>query len=405
LLRFVLSLAITTIMIFTSHHSTLCLPPEEDSNLPHFLLDVPASARTAAELLFPPPRGSPFSSNRPSSSPLSLDAVRRKAYQTAKCIIQGAMDGKSTAFKKGDVVAIYSPNQHDYTAVLLGIHLAGGVTALCNPSYKSTELAHQLRMTKAKCIITSAAAQGGREGDSPVEKARAAISLACSEDDDHASGGFKRLEEEPALFLFEEDHDESWQAHCNKVKVDDEVEKEVKKRSQQIQGGDAAVFCFSSGTSGLPKAVTLTHHNLISNVIQATFTLHDRMNEPLVGGQAYSKDGKTGWYDEGEERGAGKDIKPWEEEDMIAESEGNDTRHDEKGPSLINTLFGWREGKSDSKGQRSKGFERIASRPEGQKEFHIDVLPQFHCYGLLISLISLHTVSQGIHERILADVG
>ncbi|UZJ55181.1 hypothetical protein CBS101457_004501 [Exobasidium rhododendri] len=366
-------------MIFTSPHPTLSLPPEE-CTLPHFLLKTPVDPRTSKELLFPPPNNSPTSSNRPRATPLSLDDVRKRAYQTAKSIMDGAMDGKSpAAFKKGNVVAIFSPSQHDYTAIILGIQLVGGVTALCNPSYKSTELAHQLRMTKARCIITSSGAQSGKSSDSPMKKAKEAIRLACTEKGDAATGGMERLQVEPSLFMFEENHEESWPLIYERVTVSEEIVREVDERSQQVRGSDTAVFCFSSGTTGFPKVVALTHSNLIANVVQATFLLCDRMNAPITEGKEYSKDGQTGWYDAAEERGAGRDITPWTQEEL-----GEDSSVASTNASPFSTKWDLR------------GAQRIESRPEGEKEFHIDVLPQFHCYGLLISLIALHTCTPRI---------
>jgi hypothetical protein len=90
------------------------------------------------------------------------------------------------------------------------------------------------------------------------------------------------------------------------------------------------------------------------------------MNKPLVDGTEYSSDGRKGWYDGAEERESGRRKLPL-------------------------NLFGvsLKEGTRE----RRKGYQRIDNRQEGQREFHIDVLPQFHCYGLLVNLVALHTVS------------
>ena len=44
---------------------------------------------------------------------------------------------------------------------------------------------------------------------------------------------------------------------------------------------DEAFYCFSSGTSGLPKAVRLSHSNMVTNTIQMTVTLGGRVNKPV----------------------------------------------------------------------------------------------------------------------------
>ncbi|MCO5577397.1 hypothetical protein L7F22_031229 [Adiantum nelumboides] len=311
------------------------------------------------------------------------------------------MDSQTAPFQKGDVVAIYSPNQHDYLAIVLGIHLVGGVAALCNPSYKAAELAHQLRMTRSRCIITTAA-PAAKPGENTLDKAREALRLACSSDDDDAQGGFAKLPYSPAVFVFEEGEQDSWDAICQKVQVTEEVRAEVDERSRQVHGSDAAVLCFSSGTSGLPKAVILTHSNLVANTIQASFLLHDRMNEPLVDGKKYSQDGNTGWYDEAQKSGAGRQVEPDGAVNEQATTEAASTGEKTTGETTtkVKATMGAKLQKMATArlpsfflrgGDTSKGQKRIASRQAGRQEFHIDVLPQFHCYGLLVNLVALHT--------------
>lgn len=99
---------------------------------------------------------------------------------------------------------------------------------------------------------------------------------------------------------------------------------EVNKQTNPKE--DTAILCFSSGTSGIPKAVKLTHYGLTSNIIQAEFLLQERLNTPLAKffpSSAYS-------------------------------------------------------------------FELL---DQSQPHFHLDLLPTFHCYGLLVQLIALHTLT------------
>jgi acyl-CoA synthetase (AMP-forming)/AMP-acid ligase II len=121
--------------------------------------------------------------------------------------------------------------------------------------------------------------------------------------------------------------------------------------------------CRSSGTSGTPKAVCLPHSALVANTIQASFLLHDRMNKPLLDGRKEHPEGK-GWYD----------------------TAGQGTS---KG-SLLGRV----------KRRLSLGAEGLESKNRGRPEFHQDVLPQFHCYGLLVTFVALHTVRcRGTHFR------
>lgn len=308
---------------------------------------------------------------------------------------------------------------------MLGIQLAGGITALCNPSYKPKELAHQLRMTGASAVLTASCAglqktgQEGREADedTPFSRAQKAAILAYEEDDDASSGQIKKLARRPDVFVFEEDHPNSIHNILANGAVGDNVRAEVEKRSKTVSGQDAAVYCFSSGTSGLPKAVILTHANLVANTVQASFLLYDRMNVPVETGVQYSPDGKTGWYDKAERKGVGRELRP--AKTVGAKSGEQESASKPKSGKLsIGKLAGrLKRGLGTGSGTRGEvaekdkeqkaepcveakgyeggsGFERIESRPKGEQEFHIDVLPQFHCYGLVVNLVAIHTVSR-----------
>lgn len=109
------------------------------------------------------------------------------------------------------------------------------------------------------------------------------------------------------------------------------------------------------------------HKNLVANTIQSTFLLYDRMNDAMQDGKKFSADKKSGWYEAAEKHGSGREVKPAGQ------------RGDTAAPPTTE--------------KQRYGKDIVDERPKGQKEFHIDVLPQFHCYGLLVNLVAIHTVS------------
>ncbi|CAI2166454.1 13466_t:CDS:2 [Funneliformis geosporum] len=56
-------------------------------------------------------------------------------------------------FKRGDVLAIHSPNHLDYPIVILGAIAAGGKVTSINSSYTAHEIIHQLKDSGASVII------------------------------------------------------------------------------------------------------------------------------------------------------------------------------------------------------------------------------------------------------------
>ena len=56
--------------------------------------------------------------------------------------------------KKGEVLAIYSPNLPEYAVAFHGVSVAGGVSTTINPLYTPEELARQLNDSKARFLLT-----------------------------------------------------------------------------------------------------------------------------------------------------------------------------------------------------------------------------------------------------------
>ena len=71
------------------------------------------------------------------------DGVRRVAAGLAK-----------RGFKKGDVLAIYSPNLPEYGLAMLGAASLGGIVTTANPLYTADELAKQLVDSGARLLVT-----------------------------------------------------------------------------------------------------------------------------------------------------------------------------------------------------------------------------------------------------------
>ena len=138
--------------------------------------------------------------------------------------------------RKGDVVALWSPNALEYPMAVFGTMLAGGIVTTINSLYTANELAHQLRDVGARALIVSPA--------SAHAALRAAQSVGIEE-----VFAFGRADAVPSFdVLLDGDGDPPDVA--------------VHPRD------DVAAILYSSATTGLPKGVMLTHYNLVANVCQ-----------------------------------------------------------------------------------------------------------------------------------------
>ncbi len=172
-------------------------------------------------------------------TPALVDRTAARTLTYAQLVDQtrrlaAGLDRQGT--RKGDVIAIYAPNVPEYAVVFHAVSRLGAVLTTANPAYTTEELAFQLTDAGAKLLVTTGAL---------LDKARAAVTGTGRPIDiftiDHADGV-------PSLASISVDADPP------AVEIDPAT--------------DVVVMPYSSGTTGLPKGVMLTHRNLVANLVQ-----------------------------------------------------------------------------------------------------------------------------------------
>jgi long-subunit acyl-CoA synthetase (AMP-forming) len=149
-------------------------------------------------------------------------------------------------WKKGDVLAVFSPNSIDIPALMWGTHWAGGVITTANPAYTADELAHQLKDTKAKVLA--------------VQMSSLAVGAAAAK-----KAG---IPEDRIILIGDEKHPTSKHKHFTSIQNISRSTRYLRTRLNPDE--DLAFLVYSSGTTGLPKGVRLTHKNIVSNILQLT---------------------------------------------------------------------------------------------------------------------------------------
>ena len=154
-------------------------------------------------------------------------------------------------FKRGDTVALFAENSPQWIAAALGIIRAGMVAVPLDVQLGNKTLVHTLRDSDARAIITT------KKRVERIEKLD--------------------LKEKPKLILLDadEDDEQSWERFLES----DET------KLPTVSRDDKAVLFYTSGTTGPPKGVPLSHGNIVSQLDTAAevqlITGGDRVLLPL----------------------------------------------------------------------------------------------------------------------------
>jgi long-chain acyl-CoA synthetase len=184
---------------------------------------------------------------------LILDSCRRHPQKTAlvdtsctRCLtyseygelVESAARGLiSSGVEPGNVVAIFLANSWEFCVAFHAAQLAGAIPTLLNPSYREREVRYQLENSGAVILITD-----GETLDN--------INLA----------GLPNLRR----VYYTRQPASSAEPFANLLKPSSAIFPKPNQSSEQT----LAALPYSSGTTGLPKGVMLSHSNLVANVYQ-----------------------------------------------------------------------------------------------------------------------------------------
>ena len=166
----------------------------------------------------------------------------------------------SLGLEPGDRVGMWSPNNAEWTITQFATAKAGLILVNINPAYRLTELAYAINNVECRAIITAASFKTS-------DYLSMLRSLAPELDD--AGAGALRSEKLPSLefvvhlgaeteagmLRFQDLMDAGTSADASRVRALEET----------LQFDDAINIQFTSGTTGMPKGATLTHHNILNN--------------------------------------------------------------------------------------------------------------------------------------------
>jgi 4-coumarate--CoA ligase len=172
--------------------------------------------------------------------PAMIDGPTGRTYtfsQLADLTARVAGGLAERGFGPGSTLAVMLPNLPEYFLAFHGAAMAGGTVTTINPTYGPSEVRHQLEDSGATSLITI-----------PMFVDTASAACEGTEVDTIWVIGDAPDGTVPFADLMQADP------------LAEQVEVDVME--------DVMVLPYSSGTTGLPKGVMLTHNNLVANIVQ-----------------------------------------------------------------------------------------------------------------------------------------
>lgn len=174
----------------------------------------------------------------------AVDSDRKYTFAEVKSLATLFGEGLRNLWdwQKDEVLALYAPNDIDIPPVIYGTFFAGGIVTPANPGYSADELAYQLKNSGAQALVTT--------------KKFLEIALEAANEVGIAKD---------RIILLGADKDETHRVkHWTSIR---KTSGALRYRRRRAKPEDISFLAYSSGTTGLPKGVMLTHRNIVADLV------------------------------------------------------------------------------------------------------------------------------------------
>ncbi|WP_404332690.1 AMP-binding protein [Mesobacillus maritimus] len=189
------------------------------------------------------------------------DRGLRYSYREFNDVCEQVAKGlMALGIEKGENVAVWASNIPEWVSLQYGTGKMGAVLVTVNTNYRSTELEYLLRQSDATTLFLIEDYKGNSYIDSIYE--------LCPELETSAPGKLesKRLPLLKNVIVFSEKKYNGAYNWSDIIEMAGNVsDEELQKRAAEMDPDDVINMQYTSGTTGFPKGVMLTHSNLTNN--------------------------------------------------------------------------------------------------------------------------------------------
>jgi fatty-acyl-CoA synthase len=192
---------------------------------------------------------------------VSIPQNQRFRYMRFRNVVNRAAKAfMHLGIERGDRVAIWSVNNYEWVVAQFATAKIGAVLVNINPAYRTHELEYVLKKSRCKVLILIESFKSSNYLDMFYE--------ICPEAKDCQPG---RIESwrfpylKTVVFIGRTQHPGMFTRRAFAELGDQMSDAELRDREDELDIDDEINIQYTSGTTGFPKGVTLTHNNILNN--------------------------------------------------------------------------------------------------------------------------------------------